>query len=128
MRKIEQQMVAAVRRVLESDVKVGRILKSGNTVVESHVVGRASVYLFGHLIATLDANQVNVTLAGYNTQTTRSRVNALLREFTSGYSVFSVASWPYYRAPDDGDDRRGHPFGDREWLCLPAAQAAKVAA
>lgn len=94
MRKIEQLMVAAVRRSYESGV-VGWKWKSGNTSVEVHAPGRVSVYLHGNPIALLGADDMSFTLAGWNTPTTRSRLNALFRAFAPGASVFQRNFKPF---------------------------------
>ena len=78
MRKIEQRMVAAVRD--------RRAWHADNTQVRAFDDGRVEVYLHGHHIATVTTNGMSFTLAGWNTNTTRSRVNALLREFGPGDS------------------------------------------
>lgn len=73
MRVIEQKMISAIRN--------GRDMTSGNTRVD--VFGKiVHVSLHGNLIARVCPLHMDVTLAGWPTPTTRSRLNALLREFT----------------------------------------------
>ena len=78
MRQIEKQMVAAI--------KARKNFKSGNTEVmmtRNEYLGTctAMVYLHANLIAKISFGQDNVvaqfTMAGWNTNTTRSRLNAL---------------------------------------------------
>ena len=78
MRQIEKQMVAAI--------KARKNFKSGNTEVtmtRNEYLGTctAMVYLFDNLIAKILFGPENVeaqfTLAGWNKNTTRSRLNAL---------------------------------------------------
>ena len=78
MRKIEKQMVAAI--------KARKNFKSGNTEVTmtcNEYLGTciAMVYLHDNLIAKISFGPENVeaqfTLAGWNKNTTRSRLNAL---------------------------------------------------
>ena len=78
MRQIEKQMVAAI--------KARKNFKSGNTEVtmtRNEYLGTctAMVYLHDNLIAKISFRPENVvaqfTLAGWNTNTTRSRLNAL---------------------------------------------------
>ena len=78
MRQIEKQMVAAI--------KARKNFKSGNTEVtmtrnEYLCTCTAMVYLHDNLIAKISFGPENVvaqfTLAGWNTNTTRSRLNAL---------------------------------------------------
>lgn len=118
MRKVEQQMVVAVRRLLDSDA-TARGWKSGNTVVELEASDRVVVYLHGNLIARITASQIDVTLAGWNTPTTRSRINALLNEFAPGHWVFSLAGLPHLHRPEFGDHRRGNGIGSSAWIVLP---------
>ncbi len=79
MRKIEQQMIAAIRQ--------GKNWQGGNTTVQA-IIGGFEVQLHGNTIAHIlqppgmsESHEVRFTLAGWPTPTTRSRVNALLREF-----------------------------------------------
>ena len=73
MRKIEQQMIAALR--------AGRAWQSGNTSVTApDRTGRAAVYLHGNHIADVRDGQAvpNLgTLARWPTVTTKSRLRAL---------------------------------------------------
>lgn len=47
-----------------------------NTTVKADCTG-TRMYLFGNLIAEKVANRIRVTLAGWNTPTTRERLNGL---------------------------------------------------
>lgn len=78
MRQIEKQMVASI--------KARKNFKSGNTEVtitrnEYLRTCTAMVYLHGNLISKISFGPDNVvaqfTMAGWNTNTTRSRLNAL---------------------------------------------------
>ena len=68
MRQIEKSMAQAV--------KAGRNFRSGNTVVSVDASG-IKVYLHGNCIYTVYQGVKRFTLAGWNTVTTRSRLNAL---------------------------------------------------
>ena len=72
MRQIEKEMIAAIKN--------GRNFGKSNTAVVFNG-SVADIYLFGNLIATVTYNNGRFagrfTLAGYNTVTTRSRLNAL---------------------------------------------------
>ena len=50
----------------------------------------SSVYLHGHQIATFDHNlkAVKLSSCGYTTNTTKSRLNAILQEVKYGCSIF----------------------------------------
>ena len=81
MRKIEQQMVDAL-------IANKKHWASGNTQVDCAPDGRSTVHLHGNLIAIIDAGNVSVTLAGWPTPTTRSRVNTLLGAFGVNARVY----------------------------------------
>lgn len=86
MRKIEQQMLGAIRAQLEECrycADLPRPEKLGNTYVaaERHNGGEAHIVvaLHGNRIAYIHQDgTVRITLAGWNTPTTRSRLNAIL--------------------------------------------------
>ena len=91
MRKIEKKMVAAI--------KARKNFKSGNTEVtmtRNEYLGTctAMVYLHDNLIAKISFGPENVvaqfTMAGWNTNTTRSRLNAL------GVGVYKYNWAPYH--------------------------------
>ena len=81
MRKIETQMIAAIKNSID--------WKSANTEVinfyddEKQLVV-TSVYLNGNLIAEVDDCSLKLYDGGYQSKTTKSRLNALLSEF--GYT------------------------------------------
>lgn len=71
MRKIEADMIAAI--------KSHRSWKSGNTQVQiSPKDNSLGVFLHGNLIATKCKNGWMITDAGWQTATTKSRLNAIL--------------------------------------------------
>ena len=74
MRKIEQQMIAAI--------KEKRNWASGNTSVHySEEYKSSTVYLHGNLIAIVYENDAELFDAGYKTVTTKSRLNAICQAF-----------------------------------------------
>lgn len=89
MRKIESQMIEAVRECLN--------WKSANTEVETNIDGVSQVFLHGNLIAEVSYDESNdhfysVRLfdGGWQSKTTKSRLNALLSAFgTPGQRVFA---------------------------------------
>ena len=95
MRKIESAMVAAVN--------AGRDWHSGNTSVDVTDHGIV-VRLHGNKIARLDreAQVLWVTDAGWQTSTTKSRLNALLQGVTGGRaSIYQKAYvWHLMRGLD----------------------------
>jgi hypothetical protein len=72
MRKIESQMIAAI--------KAGKDLKVANTEVIAcpNVV---DVFLHGNLIARIGETWIELFDGGWQTRTTKSRLNALLSAF-----------------------------------------------
>ena len=85
MRKIEEQMNYALRH--------RKNWAGSNTTVrcfkENGVTTEMQVLLHGNLIAWLDTatNDLNISSAGWETVTTKSRLNAILEEFASGARV-----------------------------------------
>lgn len=73
MRAIEEKMVAAIKQ--------HKNLSGKNTrVVIDKENGEAKVFLFDNLIAVLDGcNRLTIGNCGWQTSTTRSRLNALLQ-------------------------------------------------
>ena len=80
MRKIEQHMINAIRDVQN--------WSSANTQVVTND-GLSSVYLHGNLIAQVDDNTVTIFDGGWQSHTTKSRLNAICNEFCiAGEGVF----------------------------------------
>ena len=83
MRKIERQMNFAISNK-------GNWCGSNPSVSYNDSTNCSSIYLHGHQIATVDHNTQAVKLSscGYETVTTKSRLNAILQEVKYGCSVF----------------------------------------
>ena len=84
MRKIESQMNQAIRSRKD--------FRSGNTEVSSFTCGATGrlgsiVKLHGNKIAEVYANSIVLLDGGWQTVTTKSRLNALLDEFSTGTGV-----------------------------------------
>ena len=82
MRKIEQQMIAAINN--------NQNWQSANTAVtfdkETHT---SIVYLHGNKIAEIDDNSMTIFDGGYQSKTTKSRLNVLCNEYCiEGEGVF----------------------------------------
>tara|TARA_B100000925_G_C21886207_1_gene420707 strand:+ start:58 stop:375 length:318 start_codon:yes stop_codon:yes gene_type:complete len=75
MRKIESQMNDAIQS--------GRNWSSGNTQVVTND-GLSTVYLHGNKIALVDDTSLTVFDGGWRSNTTKSRLNALINEFCNG--------------------------------------------
>ena len=84
MRLIEQQMNSAVRNKQNFS-------KSNTMVRYDKAENMSSVYLHGHRIATFDHNlkALKISSCGYETVTTKSRLNAILNEVKYGARVFA---------------------------------------
>ena len=82
MRKIEKQMCAAVQSNID--------WKSGNTSVHfNEETGESIVRLHGNLIAIIDDTSMQIFDGGWQSATTKSRLNALCDEFCiAGEGVF----------------------------------------
>ena len=80
MRKIEQQMCAAIQ--------ADKNWSSGNTQVVTND-GVSTVYLHGNKIAMVDDTTMTIFDGGWQSNTTKSRLNALCQEFCiAGEGVF----------------------------------------
>ena len=75
MRKIERQMNEAIR--------TGNNFSSSNTMVKS-LGNVAVVFLHGNHIATVTDNALTLFDGGWQSNTTKSRLNALINEFCDG--------------------------------------------
>ena len=90
MRKIEQQMNRAIANRTD--------WSSSNTRVEfNDSTNCSSVFLHGHQIATFDHNlkAVKISSCGWQTVTTKSRLNAILDEVKWGARVFQK-NWNWF--------------------------------
>ena len=73
MRKIEQQMIKAISNNTN--------WSNANTRVESPLGGISRVYLHNNLIAEVGDDYVKIFDGGWQTNTTKSRLNAIISEF-----------------------------------------------
>lgn len=80
MRKIESQLIAAI--------SAGREFKSANTTVDNTDHGQI-VRLHGNKIAQIDGSTLYITSAGWETTTTKSRLNAILSALIPSARIFS---------------------------------------
>ena len=90
MRKIEREMNFAVSNK-------ANWTKSNTGVSYNDSTNCSSIYLHGHQIATFDHNLKAVKLdsCGYETNTTKSRLNALLSEVKYGARVYQK-NWEWF--------------------------------
>ena len=99
MRKIESDMNAAIRN--RSD------FRSSNTTVENAFNTatnqmEAIVKLHGNHIATVTNDTLILFDGGWQSNTTKSRLNALCYEFATGYKVFQK-NWDWFVADFHGN-------------------------
>ena len=93
MRKIEQEMNAAIR--------YRRNFSKANTSVRcfktNGITTDVDVFLHGNHIASLDtaSNQLTIKDGGWQSVTTKSRLNALLDEFVPSMGIFQK-DWVWY--------------------------------
>ena len=93
MRKIEQEMNAAIR--------YRRNFSKANTSVRcfktNGITTDVDVFLHGNHIASLDtaSNQLTIKDGGWQSVTTKSRLNALLDEFAHSMGIFKK-DWVWY--------------------------------
>ena len=76
---------------------------SSNTRVEYNNLSNCStIYLHGHRIATLchETRAVKIDSCGYTTNTTKSRLNAILEEVKWGCKVFQK-NWDWFVSYND---------------------------
>ena len=90
MRKLERQMNSALLRK-------ANWAGSNTTVSYNESTNCSQVYLHGHQICTFDHNTQAVKLSscGYETVTTKSRLNAILEEVKYGARVFQK-NWNWF--------------------------------
>tara|TARA_Y100000004_G_scaffold175876_1_gene215869 strand:+ start:80 stop:535 length:456 start_codon:yes stop_codon:yes gene_type:complete len=120
MRKIEAQTVQAVRDLIWMQDFVGTYFKAGNMEVEqshhgiTHTIGFErviSVRLHGYEIFALrpDCNNIWISDCGWQTATTKSRLNVLLGCFTSGFGIFQKNNQWFFQGKSwtDADEWTG---------------------
>ena len=109
MRKIESQMIAAI--------KGKRNWASGNTSVHYNEDYKSStVYLHGNLIAIVYENDAELFDSGYQTVTTKSRLNAICREFgVPGEGIFQKDFQWYVHKLIGQSPVTGKVFNAEDW-------------
>ena len=109
MRKIEQQMNEAILNRKD--------FFKGNTSVENYITEtgarEAIVKLHGNHIATI-GDTLQICDAGWQTVTTKSRLNALCNEFAEGCYVFQ-RNFDWFLGDVDGNKR---PFPTEEFVTV----------
>ena len=79
MRKIEREMIDAIK---------GKhtLCKDNTSVTYNYQTNSSGVYLHGNHIATVGDNYVEIFDGGYQSNTTKSRLNALINGLCDGYT------------------------------------------
>ena len=103
LRKIEQQMIDAIKENKSFVKDNTEVMYSPSRVV-------SCVYLHGNLIAVIGSNYVSVFDGGWQTNTTKSRLNALINGLTDGYTN-GVYQQDFKWFVSDKHDNR-HEFAD----------------
>ena len=104
MRQIERQMNEAILN--------GKDFRKDNAEV-INIRGNAFVYLHGNHIATV-GDTLDICDAGWQTVTTKSRLNALLNEFADGCYVFQK-NFAWFLGDRDGNTI---PFPSEEFVTV----------
>jgi hypothetical protein len=137
MRKIEAQTIQAVRTLLNRADFNGRLLKSGNTEVWQihpgiagtvHCSREIQVKLHGNLIAAFypATDTFIVSDAGWQTTTTKSRINALLSVFNPNAGRVYSKNFDWYIGDSAWDGEVSLPV-DYRFDSWRARQAEKLA-
>ena len=145
MRKIEAQMVMAVRDAINGSEKGWRCGNTSVRVEHEGIHGKAGyergvvVELHGNEIARFDSalsharecRGLRITDAGWKTATTKSRLNALLACFYGGQAIRQVrGQWLLNSTEFSGTDWVSYGWLDNwhcqqaEALCKPAVKAS----
>ena len=114
MRKVEQQMNSALRN--------RKNFSSGNTTVIQNDDNTADIFLHGNCIGYVDysgkiaptSGTLKISDAGWQTVTTKSRLNALCDEFAYGCYVFQK-NFDWFLGDADGNKR---PFPTEEFVTV----------
>ena len=93
MRKIERLMNAAITREVD--------WKQANTEVVNDD-GVSTVFLHGNKIAEIGDTFIKLFDGGWQSNTTKSRLNATLREHGAGEGIFQK-NWTWFISTNQGD-------------------------
>tara|TARA_R100000278_G_scaffold291_2_gene675 strand:+ start:963 stop:1355 length:393 start_codon:yes stop_codon:yes gene_type:complete len=106
MRLIEHQMCRAVQHRINWSKDNTQVMYSPSREV-------SCVYLHGNLIATIDKYQVEVYDGGWRTNTTKSRLNALINELCDGYNQgIYQHQFEWFIHDDNEGMQRSHAAGN----------------
>ena len=97
MRKIEQQMISAVKNCKDWRNDNTEVLYSPSRQV-------SCVYLHNNLIATISKDEVEIYDGGWQSVTTKSRLNAIIKGLCDGYNQSVYQKNHQWFIQDDEDD------------------------
>ena len=97
MRKIETLMNKAAQ--------AGKNWSSGNTSVTVNEAGESQVFLHGNHIATVGEDFLQIFDGGWQSNTTKSRLNALINEFCNGFTDGVFQSDFVWYVRDNGETK-----------------------
>ena len=92
-RKIEEQMLDAIRKEKDFSLRNTRV----EVIDFPGVSKRINVYLYSKCICKLTEDELEVNHHGFMTLTTKSRINALLREFNGCTEIIQVQGKWYWQ-------------------------------
>ena len=84
----QENQMRKIARLMNQAIRSGNNFSSSNTTVKHGWDNAADVYLHGNHIATVKSNSIIIKDGGWQSNTTKSRLNALLDEFSYGMRVF----------------------------------------
>ena len=90
MRKIEQQMNNAISNKVDWNSSNTRVEYNNNTNCSTIVLHRTAIAVYDH-----NTQAVKLNTGGWQSNTTKSRLNAILSEVKYGCSVFQK-QWNWY--------------------------------
>ena len=101
MRKIEQQMIDAIK-------DKNTLCKDNTSVTYNYQTDSSAVYLHGNHIATVGVNYVEIFDGGWQSVTTKSRLNAIISELCGGVNkgVYQNKFEWFIRDDEDYDAHR----------------------
>jgi len=108
MRQIEKQMNMAIRSLLSGGST--NWAGSNTTVTKNPNNGNVTVLLHGNHIATLNNDFVAIYDGGWQSNTTKSRLNALLSEFTYNGLSLVQRNWTWFLRDNDFTNKALVPF------------------
>ena len=92
----------------------GKEFRRGNTEVIVDEAGCSRMLLFGNQIAFKREDRIDITNAGYTTQTTKDRLNGILSKLRLGFLYQEARAWYWFREWDAPS--KVTEFPSNEWV------------